>query len=263
MASVHRVGLLSALAVLGLLAGCATRPPASNPAAVAEYEQTNDPLEPTNRVLYKANTALDDYVLRPAAIAYKDVLPNPVRNSIHNALNNLATPVKLGDDMLAGKPRLAGNSFMRFVINTTAGGLGLFDPASNWGYPDHDMDFGVTLAVWGVPEGPFLFLPLLGPSDPRDAAGRGVEIAGDPIGWFGQGAAVTALHWSRFVVNVVDARSRVLGDISAIKKTALDPYATFRSLYRQHREAQIEDVRSANQHTVPAWYPRPPATTSP
>ncbi len=246
------------VALLGGLSGCATPPPASDPAAVAEFRQSNDPLEPTNRVLYRVNEALDNYLLRPAAIAYRDVFPDPVRNSIHNELNNLATPVKLGNDMLQGKPRLAGNTFMRFVINTTVGGLGLFDPASHWGYPDHDTDFGITLAIWGAPEGPFLFLPLLGPTNPRDAAGRGVDIAADPLGRFGQGAIVTGLNWGHFVVNVVDARSRVLGDISAIKKTALDPYATFRSLYRQHRDAQIDDIRNFNQRTVPAWYPQPP-----
>jgi phospholipid-binding lipoprotein MlaA len=261
MASLSRFGL-AALGLLCLVAGCATRPPASNPAALAEFQQENDPFEPTNRVLYRVNNALDQYLLRPVAVAYKDVLPEPVRNGVHNALTNLSTPVKLGDDMLAGKPRLAGDSFMRFIINTTAGGLGFFDPATNWGYPDHDMDFGLTMAIWGVPEGPFLFLPLLGPTNPRDAIGRGVDNTADPLNWFGQGAIVRGLHWSRFALTVVDARVGVLGTISSIKKTALDPYATFRSLYRQHRSSQIEKVRSSNQRTIPAWYPQPATPAS-
>ncbi len=248
-------------ATVFLMTGCATKPPASNPAAVAEYEQTNDPLEPMNRFLYRVNTALDDYVLRPAAVAYVHVLPDAVRNVIHNELTNLAAPVLLGNDILEAHPRNAGNTFMRFIINTTAGGLGFFDPATGWGYPNHDADFGVTLAIWGLPSGPFLFLPLLGPSNPRDATGRGVDIVADPVGRFGQGTAVTAAHWGHFAINVVDARSRVLGDISSIKKTALDPYATFRSLYRQHRDAQIEDIRNSNEHTVPAWFPAPSTTT--
>lgn len=263
MPAVDRFRLVLALGLAVMLTDCATPPPASDPAAVAEFQQANDPLEPTNRVLYKVNNALDDFVLRPAAIAYRDVLPQAVRDAIHNELNNLATPVKLGNDMAEGQPRRAGNTFMRFVINTTVGGLGLFDPAAHWGYPDHDVDFGLTLALWGVPEGPFLFLPLLGPSNPRDAAGRGVDIAADPLGHFGQGAIVTGLNWGRFGLNVVDARSRVLGDISAIKKTALDPYATFRSLYRQHRDAQIQEVRNFHEHTIPAWYPQPEKPPTP
>ena len=252
--------LVAALSLVAMIAGCATRPPASDTVAVQEYQAANDPLEPTNRFLYRVNNYLDAYVLRPAAVAYKDVLPDGVRNAIHNGLNNLSTPMKLGTDMLEGEPRLAGNSFMRFVINTTAGGLGLFDPATGWGYPDHDNDFGLVFAIWGVPEGPFLFLPLLGPSNPRDAAGRAAQIYGDPIGRFGQGAVVTGLDWGRWGLTIVDERSRVLGQISSIKRTALDPYATFRSLYRQHREGQINDIRNFHEHTIPAWYPQPPAS---
>ena len=251
--------LLVTLGLISVVAGCATPPPASDTVAVAAFKQENDPLEPTNRFLYRVNNVLDDYVLRPVAIAYRDVLPDGVRNGIHNVLNNLATPVKLGNDMLEGEPRLAGNSYMRFLINTTAGGLGLFDPASKWGYPDHDNDFGLTFAIWGVPEGPFLFLPLLGPSNPRDGVGRGVQIFADPIERFGQGAVVTGLGYGRWGGDVVDERSRVLDTVASIKRTALDPYATFRSLYRQHRVAQINDIRNFNQHTIPAWYPQPPA----
>jgi len=254
--------LLAALGVAAVMAGCATPPPASDTVAVQEYQAANDPLEPTNRFLYKVNNYLDAYVLRPAAVAYKDVLPDGVRNAIHNGLNNLSTPMKLGTDMLEGEPRLAGNSYMRFLINTTVGGLGLFDPASGWGYPDHDNDFGLVFAIWGVPEGPFLFLPLLGPSNPRDGVGRGVGIYADPIGRFGQGAVVTGLDWGRWGLTVVDERSRVLGQISSIKRTALDPYATFRSLYRQHRDAQINDIRNFHEHTIPAWYPQPPASSA-
>lgn len=239
-----------------LMAGCATKPPASEPEALADYEQTNDPLEPTNRVFYKINNALDTVILRPAAEAYRFVVPGGVRNGIHNMLSNLGTPVQLGNDMLEGKPRRAGDTTMRFLINTTAGGLGFFDLAKDWGYPNHDSDFGMTLASWGLPEGPFLFLPVLGPTDPRDATGFGVDTVSDPFNWVGQGAAVTALNWSRFSLNAVDQRERALDTIDQIKKTALDPYATFRSLFRQHREAQIEEMKNDNRATVPVWFPQ-------
>jgi phospholipid-binding lipoprotein MlaA len=245
-----------ALTLMVALAACATPPPASDPDAVADYKAANDPLEPTNRVFYAVNNALDTVLLKPVAQAYRYAVPAPVRNGVHNVLSNLGTPVQLANDMLEGKPRRAGDTTMRFLINTTVGVLGIFEVADGWGYPNHDADFGMTLAVWGVEPGPYLYLPVLGPSDPRDAAGFGVDIALDPFTWVGQGAAVQALGYSRFALSAVDARERLLGTLEQIKKTALDPYATFRSLYRQHREAQIEALRNDNRATVPAWFPQ-------
>jgi phospholipid-binding lipoprotein MlaA len=241
----------------GLLAGCATPPPASDPDALADYRTTNDPLEPTNRVIYGVNDALDTAILRPAAVAYRDVLPEPVRTHTHEFLTNLSNPVTLADDMLQGKPRRAGDTLMRLLINTTLGVGGIFDVASGWGYPQHDTDFGVTLALWGLPEGPYLFLPLFGPSGPRDATGIGADIALDPFTWVGRGTTVQILDGVRFGVSAIDARAAHIDDIDQIKKTALDPYATFRSLYRQHRAAQIQETRDDNRATVPAWFPAP------
>ena len=241
------------------VAGCATKPKADDPEALAEYRETNDPLEPTNRVFYAINNGLDTVILKPAAEAYRFVLPGVVRQGIHNVLSNIGTPVQLSNDMLEGKPRRAGDTTMRFLINTTAGVFGIFDVASRVGYPNHDADFGLTLGLWGVPEGPFLFLPVLGPSDPRDASGFGVDIALDPFTWVGgpHDTGLTVFNWTRYGLNAVDARERVLDAIDQIKKTALDPYATFRSLFRQHRRAQIEALRNDNRATVPVWFPQP------
>jgi phospholipid-binding lipoprotein MlaA len=247
------------------LSGCATKPPADDPDAVADYEQTNDPLEPTNRVFYAINNGLDTVILRPAALAYRFVFPEPVRNGVHNLLSNISSPVQLSNDMLEGKPRRAGDTTMRFLINTTVGVLGIFDVATKWGYPNHDADFGMTMAKWGVPEGPFLFLPVLGPSDPRDAAGFGIDIAMDPFTWIVTGPnhpGWTAFSWTRYGLNAIDSRERVLDALDQIKKTALDPYATFRSLYRQHRHAQIEEMRNDNRATVPVWFPQPANTSA-
>lgn len=250
--------LLASLLAAGL-AACATPPPASDPDALADFQRTNDPLEPTNRVFYKVNDTLDTYLLRPAAIGYRDVLPEPVRNGVHNVLVNLGTPNRLGNDMLQGKPRRAGDTAMRFLINTTVGVLGLFDVAKGWGYPEHDSDFGMTLAGWGLDPGPFLYLPVVGPTDPRDFAGFGVDIVADPWFWVGQGAAVSALGYAKWGVTALDTRSRLIDTIDSIKKSALDPYATFRSLYRQHRQSQIDDMKNDNRATVPVWFPQPPA----
>jgi phospholipid-binding lipoprotein MlaA len=171
-------GWAVAITATALLAACATPPPASDPDALADFRQTNDPLEPTNRVFYAINNGLDTVILRPAAEAYRFLLPGSVRDGIHNVLSNLGTPVQLTNDILEGKPRRAGDTTMRFVINTTAGVLGVFEVAKGWGYPNHDTDFGITLAGWGVPEGPFLFLPVLYRDGPVHLGRRQHGMAG-------------------------------------------------------------------------------------
>jgi phospholipid-binding lipoprotein MlaA len=238
------------------LIGCATPPPASDPEALEDFRQTNDPLEPTNRVFYKINDALDTAVLQPVARAYRTVVPEPVRTGIHNFLDNLGGPVRLTNDTLQGKPRRAGDSAMRFLINSTVGAAGVFDVAKSVGYPNHDTDFALTLANWNVPEGPFLFLPVLGPSSPRDVAGFAVDIGIDPFTWIGQGTAKTIASWSKTALAAIDTRSGLLDAVDSIKKTALDPYATFRSLYRQNRAGKLDQLRADNRATIPIWWPQ-------
>ncbi len=242
------------------LAGCANR--SADPEAVTEANDVNDPIEPANRVFYRINDGLDTAILRPAAVAYNYVLPQTVRAHTHNFLVNLSNPVTLADDMLQGKPRRAGDTLMRLLINSTVGVAGVFDVASDWGYPAHSADLGMTLALWGFDAGPYLFLPLFGPSDPRDAVGIGGDIALDPFTWVGAGAAVTALDTGRFGVSAIDTRAGLVGTIDQIKAGALDPYATFRSLYRQHRAAQIQAARDDDRATVPDWFPDHPVSPS-
>ena len=254
---VRPVALLAGALVAGCLVGCATPPPANDPDAVADFRQTNDPIEPTNRVFYKINDGIDTVLLKPAAQAYRAVLPEPVRTGIHNFLDNLGGPVRLTNDSLQGKPRRAGDTAMRFLINSTAGVAGIFDVAKGVGYPDHDTDFGLTLANWGVPEGPFLFLPILGPSNPRDVTGFATDMAIDPFTWIDRGkTGFTIASWSKTVTSALDQRSRVLDVIDQVKKTALDPYATFRSLYRQNRVGKLEKLRADNRTTIPIWWPQ-------
>lgn len=235
------------------VAACATKPPASDPEARAEFQQNNDPYEPANRFSYRVSNTLDRYALKPVAQAYVYVLPQPVRGGIHNVLANLSSPVLFANDVMQTKPRRAGDTFMRFLINSSVGVLGIFDVASAWGYASHEADFGETLALWGLPSGPYLFLPLLGPSNPRDASGYGVDALLDPFFYVPRGYGLLTLNWGVYIVGVVDARSRVINDLNAINKTALDPYATIRSLSRQHRTSQIEGVRDDNRATPPSW----------
>jgi phospholipid-binding lipoprotein MlaA len=243
-----------AVATLSCLAACATRPPSSDAEATREFRENNDPYEPANRIGFAINDGLDTYFLAPVARAYRFAVPGVVRRPVHNLLQNMTTPVLFINDVVQTKPRRAGDTFMRFVINTTAGVGGLFDVATGLGYPYHDNDFGTTLALWGVPEGPFLFLPVLGPSNPRDATGYGVDILFDPLTYVPAGHGLRTLGDVRIGVAVVDGRERVLDEVDSIKKTALDPYATFRSLYRQNRENTIEQIPSQDHPTVPNWY---------
>ncbi len=262
LARVWRVVLFAGLLAV-ILTGCATPPPADDKDAVADYKLTNDPLEPTNRVFYDVNNGLDTVLLKPAAQAYRFVLPGGVRDGIHNVLTNLGTTVQLSNDVMQGKPRRAGDTTMRFLINSTFGVVGIFDIAKDWGYPNHDTDFGMTLANWGVTDGPFLFLPVLGPSSPRDLAGFGVDMVQDPFTWIGHTTAMQTVNWTKFGLNALDSRERYLDPIEQIKKAALDPYATFRSLYRQHRDGQLKALREDNRATIPVWFPQAQTTTPP
>ena len=252
-------GLLVLAVVGAILGACATPPPATDPEALAEFKARNDPLEPTNRAIFAFNNAVDTVVIRPAAKAYTAVVPEQVRSGVHNALSNLGAPVRLANDMLQGSPRRAGDTAMRFLINSTIGVLGFIDVAAKWGFADHTSDAALTLAQWGVPEGPYLVLPLIGPSDLRDTVGYAANVAADPFVWVGQGAAVLALKLSRVAVRTVDERSRHATDIDAIKDTSLDPYAAFRSLYRQYRAAELDRLRSDDRATVPSMSPSAPA----
>lgn len=228
------------LLTLALLAGCATRPDPNDPDAVAEFKQNNDPIEPFNRTMFSVHQGIDKAVLRPVAVAYRDVVPQPIRTGIRNLLGNLRTPVILANDMLQGEPRRAGDTLGRFLINSTLGLGGLFDVAgSRFGVRGHSEDYGQTLAVWGVGEGPYLFVPILGPSNPRDLTGFGLGIASDPLTWVGQGVTVDVLTGTRAGVTVVDTRESLIEPLDAVNRESLDPYATLRSAYRQRRSAEI------------------------
>lgn len=229
----------TAIVVLSLaLCGCATT---QQPADEEEDQyQVNDPLEPVNRGIFTFNIAVDDYVLRPVAQAYRDYVPMPVRDSVHAFLTNLRSPVILFNDGLQGQGKLAGDTFARFWLNTVLGFGGLVDVGTRLGIPFHDADFGQTFGVWGVPAGPYLVLPILGPSDPRDTVGFAADTFGDPFnGVMNESSAGTVVIYSRGAADGVDLRSRNIDTLDRIRSTSLDYYATIRSLYRQRRESLI------------------------
>ncbi len=234
---------IAAAVLLALsLSGCATRPAADDPEALAEFRQNKDPAEPFNRAMFGVHQAIDRTVLRPVAVGYRAVVPRPVRTGVRNVLGNLRTPVILVNDMLQGEPRRAGDTLGRFLVNSTVGLGGIFDvAAARFGVRGHTEDYGQTFARWGVGEGPYLFIPVLGPSNPRDLAGFGAGIATDPLTWFGQGVAVDVLTGTRAGMTVVDTRESLIEPLDQVERTSLDPYSTLRSAYRQRRRAEIEN----------------------
>jgi phospholipid-binding lipoprotein MlaA len=223
-----------------MLAGCATT---SQPGAEDEQYSAHDPLEPVNRGIFAFNLVADDYVIRPVAQAYRDYVPEPIRTGIHNFLTNLRSPVIMFNDALQGEGKLAGDTFGRFWLNTFLGLGGIMDVGTKAGIPFHDADFGQTFGVWGAPAGPYLVLPILGPSDVRDGIGLVADSYADPWnGWMRSkgddyGYYVIA---GRAVVSGIDLRARNIDFLDRIRSTSLDYYATLRSLYQQHREALIK-----------------------
>jgi len=257
---------LAALLVVFSISGCASAPDPSDTEAYAEYQEINDPLEPMNRAIFQVNRGLDTLILKPFAIMYSVFLPPAFQTGIHNFLNNLQTPVIMANDLLQTNMNNAGVTFTRFLINTTLGVGGLGDPATELGWQRHEDDFGKTLAVWGVGEGPYLMLPVIGPSNPRDATGRVVDsLILDPIGLLGTlgNDALFPYSMTRTVLTAVDTRSRFLDEFDEVEKTSLDFYAAVRSLYRQNRRNDVD--KFIYQRWKPASereeQPAEPATT--
>ena len=237
--------LLLALALI--LPGCATQ--ANAPQSATAEEDFNDPFEDTNRKIFDFNQVVDRNVLVPVAKAYRTVLPDVVRDSIRDFLYNLREPLIFANDTLQADFERAGQTVARFVLNSTLGVGGLIDVAGRWGQlPYHEQDLGITLGVWGIPEGPYLVIPILGPSDPRDLGGQVAEGFGDPFNRLVTGNPFT-LYWIPVVrggVSGIDQRSRYIETLADIERTSLDYYATIRSLYRQRRAALIRHEKEQN-----------------
>lgn len=243
------VGLAMAAIAGAGLGACATAP--EDPVAKAEFERENDPIEPFNRAMFAFNLQMDKMFLRPAAIAYREVLPRPVQKGVHNFLLNLRSPVVFANDVLQWEWDRAGNTASRFAINTTVGVLGVWDAAAEFGIPGHSEDFGQTFGVWGVGEGFYIVLPILGPSNPRDAVGLLVEYLVDPFNIWMRNEDTEGWILARSLVTGVDFRARNLETLDEIERTSLDFYVAIRSLYRQRRADQIRNSSPSADEPVP------------
>jgi phospholipid-binding lipoprotein MlaA len=216
--------------VLLLLQACASAP------AGAPYD--NDPLEPMNRAIFGFNNTLDGLILEPAARMYRFVFPQLARDGIANFLDNLKTPVVLANDLMQGEFQRAEMTLGRFMLNTVLGVGGIIDVGGMVGMPErHSEDFGQTLAVYGVGDGPYLVLPLLGPSNPRDAVGRVVDLAFDPVFFL----APTDVGYGRFGAEALTFREQNIESIDELERSSIDLYAATRSLVRQLRANEIRN----------------------
>jgi phospholipid-binding lipoprotein MlaA len=240
------------LVAVFLFTGCAATPPPDDPDAVAEYHEINDPAEPTMRAIFEFNRALDTLLLKPAATFYKDMTPPGFQTRVYNFLNNLRSPIIFLNDILQGETERAGTTFVRFLVNSTIGVLGLGDPATDLGWEYHDEDFGQTLAIWGMQEGPYVMLPVFGPSNPRDAVGMVVDFFIDPFSNWARNTDRDGLIISRTATRGVDSRARHYDVLEDLEKSSLDYYAAIRSLYRQHRADAISNGESDANMPAPS-----------
>ena len=219
------------LAALALLAGCTIAKP-----------RTDDPLEKFNRKVYTFNNTVDQAVIRPVAVGYRKVTNPPVRRSVSDFFTNIRMPITVANDLLQARPKQALQSTGRFLVNLTLGLGGFFDPASQLGIPLEDNDFGVTLARWGVPDGDYLVLPLIGPTTVRDVWRMPVDsYFFDPLSIYAHNHDYK--YGQQFLpqmMYLVTLRSRGI-DAESFLESAYDPYVFMRDAYRQRRLYQIYD----------------------
>jgi len=222
-----------------VLAGCATMP--------GGQTAQDDPLEPLNRAVFDANNALDEAFIKPIAEAYRKIVPEPVRNSIRAAIDNLAEPRIFANDLLQGRTEAAAITFNRFFLNTTLGVAGLVDVATPRGLPKQSGDFGQTLYSWGLGSGPYLVLLFFGPSNVRDTFGLVVDLFTTPPGVFTPGHAGVVIGCAVGTVDGMDLRSRNIESLDEIKASSLDYYSHLKSIAQQRREAELRPARGGAQ----------------
>ena len=235
---------LAATALALSLSACATTPQhQADPGVIA------DPYEGFNRQMFAFNNGVDKYALGPAAAAYKTVTPEFARDRVGDFLRNLKSPVVFVNDVLQAEPSRAADTFFRFTINTTVGLAGLWDAADHFGIEPHSEDFGQTLAVWGVDSGPYLVMPLIGPTTPRDMLGSGVDRAFDPLTWTefdGDPDLDDKILAGRVILGGLNARVALDDEIKQLNAQP-EPYIALRRIYSSQRQAEIRNGRMQDE----------------
>lgn len=219
--------------------------------AMGEPEEPYDPLESVNRGIFDFNDTLDVYAIEPVSRTYRDNVPDFLQTGISNFFLNLRYPSYLVSDILQGKFEQALEHTGRFLVNTTVGIVGLVDVAEDIGLPDHEEDFGTALAYHGVPAGPYLVLPILGPSNVRDGVGRIVDGFLDPIGWIYYSSASSGVKLgvsaTALGVKLVSTRAGLLQAVETAKESSLDYYLFTQGAYYQYRHGVITDGAEMNE----------------
>lgn len=208
--------------------------------------QIDDPVENWNRYVFEFNNTLDEYALEPVSEGYDIVTPGAVRLLVQNELDYIQSPVTIINSALQGNLDVFLHTFGRFFINTTLGGLGLLDPASDFGLKPHQEDFGQTLAVWGVPDGGYHMMPIFGPTTIRGLVGRFVDIGFDPVTHI-QTNTLEAMVAAR-ALGVVEFRAQNLDLIDNLRDSSLDFYASIREIFIQRRIASIKNATFSNNN---------------
>jgi phospholipid-binding lipoprotein MlaA len=234
----HGLALVAAVMALALGSGgcAASHGPHAEPSATAEQEKI-DPWEGGNRKVFSFNEAIDIHAIEPVARGWNKIMPAQVQESLTNFYSNLRYPVVFLNDLFQGKPGAAALETGRFLVNTTLGFGGFFDPATTWGLPRHEQDFGLTLGHWGLDSGRYLMIPLLGPSSVRDLTGEIVDIPFDVVSivasWY--------ITLPARAVQVINTRSAFLDIVDENRRAAFDYYVFLRDAYLHHRESELTE----------------------
>jgi phospholipid-binding lipoprotein MlaA len=231
-----RLPLYSILLAVLVSAGCAASPAAVEDEEQSGVESSSDPWEPVNRPVFRFNRGVDRATLKPIATGYEKVIPSFMRNGVRNFSRNLRGPRNILNNFLQGKGTDGFSETGRFVVNSTIGVLGLVDVAARIGLESHREDFGQTLAVWGVPEGPYVMVPLAGPQTLRDVFAFPLDVLADPLWHYENDSVRYALYALRFI----DLRAGFLATDDLLEE-AFDPYVRLREAYLQNRRYEIYD----------------------
>ena len=230
-----KFAIIGALALGLLAAGCA-----AGTEQTADGDTVSDPLEGMNRFFFDVNQRLDRHAAQPAATAYKKTVPQTVRTTLHNVLDNLGGPVTFANNLLQAQFENAGIAAGRFIVNSTIGIAGIFDVATGWGMPARARDFGETLGTYGVPPGPYLVLPLRGATDLRDFAGNYLDGYATPLRYVRYDGH-EYVGWMKSTLGSMDNRASNIVTYRDIERASVDYYATMRTLYLERRAGLIED----------------------